>query len=192
MCADSRNPKLNALLHVPDLAFKQGDEFLHATRLTDESGASLGQVYHDRQEVIRQGVDLVRVRWDRVRNRIRVFDSLHHLSMMLWCAWQLKQALERPDIHSKLADKQFNPLLATQASPGMGKSAVIDAISHMSFEQVREVAPPGAPDEFCHWFVNSVHVSIDFNGWQTPMEAELEQPDAVERMMAVRVLHRFG
>jgi hypothetical protein len=74
----------------------------------------------------------------------------------------------------------------------LGKSAIIDAISHMSLDQVREVAPPGAPDEFCLWFVNSVHVSIDFNGWQTPMEAELEQPIRVERMMAVRVLHRFG
>jgi hypothetical protein len=67
MCADTRNPKLNALLHVPDLALKQGNQFLTATRLTGQSSASVNQVYHDRQEVIRQGVKLVYERWDRVR-----------------------------------------------------------------------------------------------------------------------------
>jgi hypothetical protein len=72
VCAVTRNPALDALLRVPGLAIKQGGEFLTATRLTDPSGASVDQVFHDRKEVIRQGVKLVYVRWDRVRTAVLV------------------------------------------------------------------------------------------------------------------------
>jgi broad-specificity NMP kinase len=87
------------------------------------------------------------------------------------------------------ADKKSNPLYATQGSPGMGKSALIDLLSSLSWQQVRELSPAGASDEFCQWVVDSVHVSIDFNGFQTPSDHELGN---VERIISVRLLHRYS
>ena len=71
----------------------------------------------------------------------------------------------------------------------MGKSALIDLLSSLSFDQVRDLSPAGASDEFCHWVVDSVHVSIDFNGFQTPSDHELGD---VERLIAVRMMHRYS
>jgi hypothetical protein len=69
----------------------------------------------------------------------------------------------------------------------MGKSALIDLLSSLSLEQVRELRPAGASDEFCQWVVDSVHVSIDFNGFQTIDNSELVD---LKRMIAIRLLHR--
>ena len=55
----------------------------------------------------------------------------------------------------------------------MGKSALIDLLSSLSLEQVRDLSPAGASDEFCHWVVDSVHVSIDFNGTKVGLDESI-------------------
>jgi hypothetical protein len=82
----------------------------------------------------------------------------------------------------------INPLYAMQASPGMGKSALIDQLSSLSFKQVRELSPTSASDEFCQWVVDSVHVSIDLKSFHTLDDSELVNDS---RMIAVRLLHRY-
>jgi hypothetical protein len=84
-------------------------------------------------------------------------------------------------------DKSANPILATQASPGMGKSSLMDAICSLTEAQVRELSPAAATDEFCAAVASSIRIPVDYNGIQAPLVViDVPYP---ETGLALRILH---
>ncbi len=85
-------------------------------------------------------------------------------------------------------DKQSNPILATQASPGMGKSSFIDAICSLDQSMIRKLAPVDATDAFCAAIASSVRIPLDYNGFQTINADDVDRP--IEGI-AHRIVHSY-
>ena len=85
-------------------------------------------------------------------------------------------------------EKEANPLLATQASPGMGKSSLIDAICSLTEAQVRELSPADSTPEFHKAMSSSLGLTIDYNGIQSPLEIDVKHPVTG---LAIRILHSY-
>ena len=85
-------------------------------------------------------------------------------------------------------DKASNPLLATQASPGMGKSSLFDAICSLTEAQVRLLSPSAATPAFCKAVASSLRLTIDYNGIQSPSEMDIKYPVTG---LAIRILHSY-
>jgi hypothetical protein len=85
-------------------------------------------------------------------------------------------------------DKSANPILATQASPGMGKSSLMDAICSLTEAQVRKLSPAAATDEFCANVATSIRIPVDYNDIQAPSEVDVKHP---KTGLALRILHSF-
>ena len=95
-------------------------------------------------------------------------------------------------VHAQVpsADKRDNPILATQASPGMGKSSFIDLLCSLTIDQVRALSPVGASDDFCHSVSDSQRVVVDYNGNQSVVPGlDVAHP---ETGLALRILHSYG
>ena len=86
------------------------------------------------------------------------------------------------------ADKDANPLVATIASPGMGKSTLIDAITSLTLEQIKELSPSDSTDEFHRAMSESARIPIDYNGYQPVSRLDLEHPEAAA---GLRILHSY-
>jgi hypothetical protein len=85
------------------------------------------------------------------------------------------------------ADKSASPILATQASPGMGKSSLMDAICSLTEAQVRELSPAAATTEFCAEVASSIRIPVDYHGFQAPsVVIDVPYP---EIGIALRILH---
>jgi hypothetical protein len=91
-------------------------------------------------------------------------------------------------IFAQSPDKIENPLLATQASPGMGKSTFIDALASLSFEQIVEMSPAASTADFHRAMSESIRVTIDYNGLQPVTDRDLEYPVAAA---GLRILHSY-
>jgi hypothetical protein len=85
------------------------------------------------------------------------------------------------------ADKYANPILATQASRGMGKSSLMDAIRSLTEAQVRALSPAAATAEFCAEVASSIRIPVDYNGIQEP-SVVIDVPYPVTGL-ALRILH---
>jgi hypothetical protein len=85
-------------------------------------------------------------------------------------------------------DKADNPLIATQASPGMGKSALIDALNSLSLEQISHMSPSDSTAEFHRAMSCSIRVTIDYNGYQSIIDEDLTHPVAT---LGLRILHSY-
>ena len=85
-------------------------------------------------------------------------------------------------------DKSLNPILATQASPGMGKSSFIDVLCSLTLDDVRKLGPAGVSEDFCISISKSQRVVIDFNGVQNVKDFDLSHPVGG---LALRVLHSY-
>ena len=84
-------------------------------------------------------------------------------------------------------DKSANPILATQASPGMGKSSLMDAICSLTEAQVRALSPAAATDEFCAAVASSIRIPVDYHGVQAPhVLVDVPYP---QTGLALRILH---
>ena len=83
-------------------------------------------------------------------------------------------------------DKASNPLIAMQATSGMGKSTLIDAIAALSFAQIAEMSPGAATPEFHRAVSESVRVTVDYHDYQPATDMDLEHPVAG---LALRILH---
>jgi hypothetical protein len=97
----------------------------------------------------------------------------------------------------------LNPLVATVASPGMGKSTYIDAVASLTELQVEKLLPPpeslydmdGRPlstkqiaqlPSFLKALSSSIRVTVDYNGYQEVSDFDLAHPAAG---LALRMLH---
>jgi hypothetical protein len=85
-------------------------------------------------------------------------------------------------------DKAVNPFLATQASPGMGKSSFIDVMTGLSPVQIEEYSPKGATSAFFKAMCGAIHLVVDFNGYQTLNHFDAKHPIAG---LAIRLLHTY-
>ena len=95
-------------------------------------------------------------------------------------------------VHAQVpsADKRDNPILTTQASPGMGKSSFIDLLCSLTIDQVRALSPVGASDDFCHSVSDSQRVVVDYRGNQDVVPGlDVAHP---ETGLALRILHSYG
>jgi hypothetical protein len=86
------------------------------------------------------------------------------------------------------SDKADNPFLATQASPGMGKSSFIDVITGLSRKQIVQHSPKAATPAFIDAMCGAIHLVVDFNGYQTLSDFDTEHPTAG---LAIRLLHTY-
>ena len=91
-------------------------------------------------------------------------------------------------IHPQSTDTAVNPLLATLASSGMGKSTLIDAIAALSFAQIAEMSPATSTPEFHRAVSGSIRVTIDYQRFQPVTNLDLEHPVA---MTGLRILHSY-
>ena len=87
-------------------------------------------------------------------------------------------------------DKRDNPYLATQASPGMGKSSFIDLLCSLTTDQVRELSPAAAvaSGQLCESFSESQRIVVDYNGNQGVIDIDLTH---TQTGLALRILHSY-
>jgi hypothetical protein len=89
---------------------------------------------------------------------------------------------------AQVSDKKQNPLIATQASPGMGNSTFIDVLAMLSFQQIKELSPAQSTDAFHRSVAESVCVTVDYNGYQGVFP--FDQKNAVVGF-SLRILHSY-
>jgi hypothetical protein len=179
---DAALKRLDALMRLP-LTFKQGDAFLTPARLTSPSeDASLTQVFSDRKAELGKYFEQLYELWSEKRLVRQVILSL------FFSFRSSSSALFLIEKKIMFADSQISMSLL-HGSPGMGNSAFMDVLANMSSSQVRATSPSAAPDEFCRWFAESIHVSIDLTVCQPITDIKL---DNIERILAVLTLHKYN
>ena len=99
----------------------------------------------------------------------------------------LKKSVSKAEPQRPL-DRSFLPILATQASPGMGKSSFIDLLGSLTVAQVQELSPALATKEFCRLIGQSQRVVVDYKFGQPVTDFDLKHPEAG---LACRVLHSY-
>ena len=70
----------------------------------------------------------------------------------------------------------------------MGKSALIDALTSLSLEQIAQMSPALATVEFHRAMAESIRVTIDYNSYQIVTERDLQYPLAT---LGLRILHSY-
>jgi hypothetical protein len=81
-----------------------------------------------------------------------------------------------------------NPLISTQASPGMGQSTLIDALTSLSHEQIAQMSPTESTAEFHRAVSESIRVTIAYDDYQPVMDLDLKHPVAAA---GFRILHSY-